>query len=282
MALHRRYLQLLQSAAPRKRTWLLKSPEHLLTLDGLCTEYPDAVVNHDAPRASRYPRLALEPLGALPRRRLGPRAPSRVGTGPRKATGASARVDHGRERAPSRSDGRRRRCRPRRRRVRRRAVPRSRRASVAGRQGHLQGAQARALRLRWPRCRPTSRASWGTATASATRAARTSITRPGSVSATPTCAASTRSIATRSSSPTPSSTMAAARGTPVVDELSVSRLNVELSGEEAADWERVPQAPHGGAEVRGACLSHLGVDPDPRVGGERLSWPRCFGGSRRV
>jgi hypothetical protein len=44
MAFHRRYLQMLQSAAPRKRTWLLKSPEHLLTLDGLWAEYPDAVV----------------------------------------------------------------------------------------------------------------------------------------------------------------------------------------------------------------------------------------------
>jgi hypothetical protein len=44
MAFHRRYLQVLQSVASRNRTWLLKSPEHLLTLDGLWREYPDAVV----------------------------------------------------------------------------------------------------------------------------------------------------------------------------------------------------------------------------------------------
>ncbi|MCR9096550.1 MAG: sulfotransferase [bacterium] len=43
--LHRRFLQTLQYGEER-RPWLLKSPGHLRTIEGLFAEYPDAVVVH--------------------------------------------------------------------------------------------------------------------------------------------------------------------------------------------------------------------------------------------
>lgn len=43
--LHRRFLQTLQHGEQRK-PWLLKSPAHLATIEGLFAEYPDAIVVH--------------------------------------------------------------------------------------------------------------------------------------------------------------------------------------------------------------------------------------------